>query len=204
MEPACGDLFKASPGSGRWRRRRCRRRLAAPRIAPSVARFNPSGRLGELFGNLTQKLRRSLFRFGRDILFYKTLHAREFFVNSLAKIFEVSDALKPPEFFVDALAEIFEFVHKYQVLAKNRNAEKKRGDLGIIGTRCAGRKEENWRFPIGGNGAWKSGRTRCRDFLAEVTSNLGRKYARLAERWWASARRAATSVAQTCDFLWRH
>src|SRR5438445_571726 len=89
-------------------------RLAAPRIAPSVARFNPSGRLGELFGNLTQKLRRSLFRFGRDILFYKTLHAREFFVNSLAKIFEVSDALKPPEFFVDALAEIFEFVHKCQ------------------------------------------------------------------------------------------
>src|SRR5439155_19732282 len=86
----------------------------------------------------------------------------------------------------------------------NRHAEKKRGDLGIIGTRCASRKEENWRFPFGGGGVWSGGRIRCADFSGEATSNLGRRFARLAEPWWVSARRVATNAARACDFLWRH
>src|SRR5260370_3758223 len=122
------------------------------RIARGIARFNPCRSLGKFFRNLAQKLGGAFFRFRRDFFLYKTLHAVEFFVNSLAKILEILDALEPREFFIDTLAELFEFVHKCQTPRKNRLKEKKRGDLGIIGTRFAGRKEENWRFPTGGSG----------------------------------------------------
>src|SRR5258708_4563173 len=84
---------------------------------------------------------------------------------------------------------------------KNRRKEKKTGDLGIIGTRCAGRKEENWSFHIGGSGGWKNGKTPCAHFLAEATSNRGRKSARRAMRWSESTPRAATSAERACDFL---
>src|SRR5882762_1579008 len=92
--------------------------LVVLRVARGIARFNPSRRLGGLCGNLKQKLRRTPFCFRCDFFLDKTPHAREFFVNSLAKIFEVLDALNPRELFVDALAELFEFVHKCQILGK--------------------------------------------------------------------------------------
>src|SRR5882762_1562462 len=82
-------------------------------IASGIARFDPRHRLGELFGNLAQKSGRTLFRFRRNLFLYKTLHALEFLVNSLSKVFEVLNALNPRELFVDALAELFEFVHKW-------------------------------------------------------------------------------------------
>src|SRR5213592_51483 len=72
----------------------------------------------ELLGNVAQKLRGALFCFRRNFLLHKTLHAREFFVHSPAKIFEVLDAFEPRKLFVDALAELFEFIHKRQISAK--------------------------------------------------------------------------------------
>ena len=84
--------------------------------ARGVARFDPGRRFGELFGNFAQKLRRTLFRFRRDLLLDETLHAIEFFVDAPAKILEILDTLKPRELFVDALAELFELVHKCQIL----------------------------------------------------------------------------------------
>ena len=86
--------------------------LAVLRIPRGIARFDPRRRFGKLFGNLAQKLRRTLFRFRRDLLLDKTLHAREFFVNSLPEIFEVFYALNSRELFVDALAKLFEFIYK--------------------------------------------------------------------------------------------
>src|SRR5205809_5863302 len=85
--------------------------------------------------------------------------------------------------------------------SKGLRAGKKRGDLGIIGTWFAGRKEENWRFPTGGSGEWKNGKMPCAYFSAVVTNNLGRKYVRPAMRWSESMRHAATSAERTCDSL---
>jgi len=59
----------------------------------AALRASIHARLGELFGNLAQKLGRTLFRFRRNLFLYKTLHAREFLVNSLSKVFEVLNAL---------------------------------------------------------------------------------------------------------------
>src|SRR5712692_11848324 len=84
-EPVSGELFKGPPASSRWRILPGRRTLIVPRIARGIACFDPRCRLGELFRNLAQKLRRALFRFRRGFLLHKTLHAREFFVNALAK-----------------------------------------------------------------------------------------------------------------------
>src|SRR6266436_8295016 len=146
------------------------------------------------------ELRGAFFRFRRDFFFYKAFQAVEFFVNSLAKILEILDALEPREFFIDTLAVLLEFVHKCQTPRENRLKEKKRGDLGIIGTWFAGRKEENWRFPTGGSGAWKNGKMPCADFSA-ATSSRGRNSVRPAMRWSESMRHAATSAVRTCDSL---
>src|SRR5260370_25336710 len=164
------------------------------RIARGIARFNPCRSLGKFFRNLAQKLGGAFFRFRRDFFLYKTLHAVEFFVNSLAKILEILDALEPREFFINALAELLEFVHKCQTPRKNRLKEKKRGDLGIIATRFAGRKEESWRFPTGGSRAWKNGSRQCADCSASA-SNRGRNYARPSEPWSESALHPATTSA---------
>src|SRR5438093_2981730 len=91
------------------------RRLSGAR---GIAGFDPRRGLGKFFRNFAQKLRGALFRFRRDFLFYKTLHAVEFFVNSPAKILEILDALEPREFFIDAFAELLEFVHKCQTPGK--------------------------------------------------------------------------------------
>jgi len=48
---------------------------------------------------------------GATSFLYKTLHAREFLVNSLSKSSKFL-MLLIRELFVDALAELFEFVHK--------------------------------------------------------------------------------------------
>src|SRR5206468_1212043 len=88
------------------------------RGASRVPRVNTLGSFPEFFGNYTQKLRCAFFRFRRNFLRHKTLHAREFLVHTPAKIFEVLDSLEPRELFVDALSELLEFVHRRQIPAK--------------------------------------------------------------------------------------
>src|SRR5258708_4070193 len=88
------------------------------RGARGIARFDPRGCFGELFRNFAQELRRAFFRFRRNLFFYKTLHARELFVDAPAKVFKVFHVLKARKLFVNALAELFEFVHDWWVLAK--------------------------------------------------------------------------------------
>ena len=82
-----------------------------PGIARSVALFGPTGRLSELFGNFAQKLCCSLFGFRRDFFFHKLLHARDFFVHALPKLFKVVDPLQPREFVINAFAKLFESAH---------------------------------------------------------------------------------------------
>src|SRR5260370_4094599 len=113
-ETVSGAIFKAPPASRGWRsprRLRVRRTLVVLRIARGISGFDPRRGLAELFGNFAQELHRALFRFRGDFFLDKTLHAREFFVNTFPKVFEVFDALNPRELFVDALAELFEFIH---------------------------------------------------------------------------------------------
>src|SRR5260370_13837098 len=168
-----GDVFNERRAPCSWR---------ILRIARGIARFNPCRSLGKFFRNLAQRLGGAFFRFRRDFFLYKTLHAVEFFVNSLAKILEILDVLEPREFFINARAELLDFVHKCHTPRKNRLKEKKRGDLGIIGTRFAGRKEESWRFPTGGSGAWKNGNRQCADF-SPATTNPRPNSARPAYPW---------------------
>src|SRR6267143_5504272 len=87
------------------------------RCAPRCA-LRSTRRLGKFLGNFAQKLRRAFFGFRRDLFFHETLHPREFFVNSLPKVFEVVDALNAREFFVNAFAKLLEFVHGWGVLGK--------------------------------------------------------------------------------------
>src|SRR5437016_14590515 len=98
--------------------------LRTLRLAGGIARFDPRGSLPELLGNVAQTLRGALFCFRRNFLLHKTLHARELFLHSPAKIFEVLDAFEPRKLFVDALAELFEFVHKRQI---SRSEERRVG-----------------------------------------------------------------------------
>src|SRR5271163_4916436 len=68
--------------------------------------------------------------------------------------------------------------HARKLGPQDSREAKNRSDLGIIGTRCAGRKEDGWRCPINGNGVWKNGRARCADYLeCAVTSSRARKSA---------------------------
>src|SRR4029077_1696449 len=104
---------------------------------------------------------------------------------------------------VDAAAEFLEFVHGD---AHGSSFTVKSCEFCIIGTRCVARKEENWRFPMSGSGAWSDGRARCGDFLAAAegaSRDRVRRSARLAARSWESAPRGVTFAARACAFLSR-
>ena len=58
------------------------------------------------------------------------------------------------------------------------------------------RKEENWRFPIDGNGAWTEREALYADFLEAASNGRGRKSALRAGHWWGSIRRAAINAGR--------
>src|SRR5215472_1997369 len=81
------------------------------RTARGVAFLDLARRLGKLFRDLAQELRRALLRFRSHVFFHKSLQTGKFLVHPFPKILEVFHALDPRHFVIDAFSEIFVSSH---------------------------------------------------------------------------------------------